>query len=544
MQALLLATGETDKLKPLTENIPSPVIPLANKPIMSYTVELLARQGIKKILVSLHYLANQVETFFGAGRRWGVRFDYLLQREAWGTAGALKWAEISLNETFIVLPADSIVEVDIHHALEFHKSRNSTFTVVTNCSKRSADRQLIISSNELVMGHESDQEPMNYVSDTGVYIIEPEVLEYIPARTKLDIHREFIPDLLEKNIEIHSYRMNGYWNPLDTYKEYQEAQCKYLQSGQKKKHFPDLDHSVLEPSFDGVQVSPGIWIAGNNLIHPSARFAPPVYIARNCRIGKDVEIGPEVVVASNVIIDDDASISRSTILNHTYVGKLVNIENRLVYQDRIIDMETGDSIRITDNFLLGPIYESDVNSSLKRAFDVIMSASIILLTLPFYILFALIIYPQTGHLFQKIERQNSDRSFTILRFQTRDLNNKPIRIGKWIELLGFDRFPELLSVLKGDMSMIGVKPLSPQEQDQAKEAWQQRRFESKPGITGLWYIQTNDDSSLDEIFITDAYYVSTRSGKKDLILLLQTVTAWSRKIRLGVKELRKRDVNL
>jgi NDP-sugar pyrophosphorylase family protein len=543
VQALLIATGETEKLKPLTENMPSPVIPLANKPIMSYAVELLARQGIKKILVSLNYLANQVETFFETGRRWGVRFDYLLQREGWGTAGALKWAETSLNETFLVLPADSIVEFDIHSALEFHKSCSSKFTVITNTSERAADRQIIVGLNELVVGFEGDQEQTISVSDTGAYIIEPEVLAYIPARTKYDIHHELIPALLEKNIEVHSYQMTGYWNPLDTYKEYQEAQHIYLQSGHKQKHFPDVDHPILEPSFDGVQVSPGIWIAGNNLIHPTARFAPPVYIARNCRIGRDVEIGPEVVIASNVIIDDDASISKSTILDHTYVGKLVNIENRLVYQDRIIDMETGDSLRITDNFLLGPIYESDVNSSLKRAFDVIMSAGLILLSFPIYILFALLIYPQTGHLFRRFERQSSGNSFTIIRFETRDLDNKPIRTGKWIELLGLERLPELLSVLKGDMSMIGVKPLSPQDLEQAKEAWQQRRFESKPGFTGLWYIQTNKKSSLDEVFITDAYYVSTRSGRKDLILLFQTVAAWSRKVRLGVKEFIKRDIS-
>ena len=105
--------------------------------------------------------------------------------------------------------------------------------------------------------------------------------------------------------------------------------------------------------------------------------------------------------------------------------------------------------------------------------------------------------------------------------------------------MGLERLPELFSVLKGDMSMIGVKPLSPQDQEQAKEAWQQRRFESKPGFTGLWYVQTNKNSSLDEIFITDAYYVSTRSGKKDLILLFQTVTAWSRKVRLGIKQFGK-----
>ena len=268
MLALLLATGETDKLKPLTENIPSPVIPLVNKPIMSYAVELLARQGIKEILVSLNDLADQVETFFETGRRWGVKFDYLLQREAWGTAGALKWAETSLNETFIVLPADLIVDLDIQRALDFHKSRSSKFTVVTNYSKRAADRQLMVSSKELVVGCESGQEQTIPVSDTGVYIIEPEVLEFIPARSKFDIHRELIPGLLEKNIEVHTYQMNGYWNPLDTYKEYQEAQCKYLQNGQRQKSYSDVDDPILDLLLMGFRLAQGFGSLGIILYTP------------------------------------------------------------------------------------------------------------------------------------------------------------------------------------------------------------------------------------------------------------------------------------
>jgi acetyltransferase-like isoleucine patch superfamily enzyme len=325
-------------------------------------------------------------------------------------------------------------------------------------------------------------------------------LKLIPFRKKLDIHRELIPMLLDEGISIHTYKTDGYWNPIDNFKDYQRAQNYLLRNRHRRKNNLKSNPSLKGSPLNGVQISPGIWIAGNNQIHPSARFAPPVYIANNCRICRDVEIGPEVVVSSNVIIDDEASISRSTVLDHTYVGRLVNIENRLVYQDHIVDIETGDHIRITDEFLLGPIYESDVNSGLKRASDILISAIMIFITLPISILVALLVFLQTGHLFRKVERQSYDHQFTVLKFLTRDLNGNPIRMGRWIELFELDRLPEFMSVLKGDMSMTGVKPLSPEDEKQANEAWQQRRFDSKPGYTGLLYIQTSKISSLFFIF--------------------------------------------
>ena len=117
MQILLLATGETDKLRPLTKNTPAPMLPVANRPAMVYAIEMLARQGIKKIMVSLYHMGGSVEAYFGDGRRWGIEIEYVLQREAWGTAGALKWAEHSLTDTCMVLPADIIIDLDIEAIL-------------------------------------------------------------------------------------------------------------------------------------------------------------------------------------------------------------------------------------------------------------------------------------------------------------------------------------------------------------------------------------------------------------------------------------------
>ena len=102
----------------------------------------------------------------------------------------------------------------------------------------------------------------------------------------------------------------------------------------------------------GLQIADGIWVGRNNAIHPSVRLQPPVFIGDNCRIGREVELGPEAVISQNVIIDDEATIYQSAVLDHTYVGQLVNVENRFVNKKNMIDVETGQNTEVTDHFLL------------------------------------------------------------------------------------------------------------------------------------------------------------------------------------------------
>ena len=132
MLAILNATGETEKLRPLTDMMPSPMVPVVDRPIMEYVIELLARQGIKKIIVSLHHLANQIEAYFGNGQRWGVSIEYVLQKEPWGSAGALKWADYMLEETCLVMPADALIDVDVNAVLAQHRERKSSVTIVVH----------------------------------------------------------------------------------------------------------------------------------------------------------------------------------------------------------------------------------------------------------------------------------------------------------------------------------------------------------------------------------------------------------------------------
>src|SRR5215217_7439820 len=132
MHILLLATDEQPKLPLLTEALPTPLVPIVNRPVMAVAVEILARAGNKEMFVSLCNRGGSIASYFGNGSRWGVQIEYLIQREGWGSAGALAWAGNLLTETVLVLPADSIIDLDIDAALAFHRAHGGLATMIVH----------------------------------------------------------------------------------------------------------------------------------------------------------------------------------------------------------------------------------------------------------------------------------------------------------------------------------------------------------------------------------------------------------------------------
>lgn len=535
MQAILLATGETQKLQPLTATIPAPMLPIANRPVMAYAIELLARQGIDHINVSLYHLPGSIEAFFGRGERWGVALDYVLQRDAWGTAGALKWAESSLTDTFIVLPADMVIDLDIAKLVGQHRVRGSVATAVVSRNRTDQSQPVCVGENGRLTNQPGGGE--SYYT-TGVYIFEPAVLAHIPARTPFDIAQQLLPALLAANLPVNSFDSSGYLNVLNSFEKYQEAQRTFLhnpQPGQPANGTAPLRFLSLE----GRQISEGIWVGLNNVIHPSARLAAPVFIGENCRIGAGVELGPDVVIGANVIIDDEASIQQSTILDHTYIGQLVNIEDRLVNKNLVVDTQTAASVEIEDRFLLGPTYETVAEGGGQRFIDTLLTLPLLLLLLPFLTVVAILTFITSGRVVQKKTRLKpymsgqsvTLRPFMLYNFYTRRENGRFTLLGNLLEKLGWHRLPELLNILQGELTLVGVRPLSPEEASQITESWQQKRHDAPVGFTGLWYVQNGRETEVDDMLIADVYYLATRSWREDWKLLRQTPAAWLRHMR-------------
>lgn len=542
-QIVLLATGETRRLWPLTETMPSPMVPLANRPVMAYTVELLARQRFKRIVVCLYHLAGHVEAFFGKGQRWGVTLDYVLQRDAMGSAGSLRWAKQLLDGTFAVMPADAIIDVNLEEVIMCHRARQMPATVVVHASNREGAGALILNEDRSVTGLAGDLTSEASWTNTGVYIFEPQILDLIPARTGAHIHSQLIPAILDAGLPINTYQMNGYSNTLDTFTDYYEAQSFMLRSALDGTLAGNGKPSIQHLALDGRRVAQGIWIGHNTVVHPTTRFALPVYIGDNCLIGRDAELGPDVVIGQNVIVDDEATISHSTILDNTYVGQLVMADRRLVNKGLVVDINTAEYVQIVDEYLLGSTHQSVAFGSLARFVQILFAALLLLATLPLTLPLALLSLLTTGHVFKLIPRAHAqstpngsawpaaNKAFNLIRFSTRDSLGRPGSIGGWMERLEWHRLPELLNVIKGDTALIGVKPLPPDELAHLIEVWQQKRTTCKTGFTGLWYTQTVRDGNLDDVLVADAYYAATRNWRTDLSILRDTPGTWFSRVR-------------
>jgi lipopolysaccharide/colanic/teichoic acid biosynthesis glycosyltransferase len=381
-----------------------------------------------------------------------------------------------------------------------------------------------------------DQKKWN---DTGIYVFEPKVLDYIPLRTHFDIHTQLMPAMLANGAPIIGCELQGYWNDLDTFPKYHEAQKAILHSVWEKPAASGGIPSVRYPLLQGREVSEGIWIGRNNRIHPDARLIPPVYIGDNCWIDRAVELGPETFIGSQVIVDSEASISHSTILDHTYVGKLVNIEHRLVHNSSIIDLVTGNQIQVVDPHLLSQTRQLNVRGGSKRIFDFSIAMLLFVLWLPVILVLAILLKITGGRVFDRVNHIRpgetnagpSRKPYPLLRFHipAKSRTNRLLRYCL-THLEGY-RLPELWNVIVGDLGLVGVKPLSVEEAGKITEAWQKKPYDYSPGITGLWYVDTRPDSKTDAFMIADAYYTVTRSWKEDLRLLLRTPYAWLKRVQ-------------
>lgn len=568
MQVFLLATDETPRLRPLTEHLPTSLVPVVDRPVLARVLELLARSGLKQARMALYRLPGNIERYCGDGRRWGVHLDYQLQREVLGSAGSLKWAEGSLKETFLVLPADVLIEADFAAALAFHKAHGGPATAILAPACDGAPTAWVAQDGRvcgLGPAAPGSDGAATRASLTGAYIFEPRVLELVPARTRFDCAHDLLPCLLDGSgldqpAQLRGYVTDAYWNPLDTFAALHAAQETYLRSAWTTR--PDDPAAgppaggprVRYPSLAGLQIAPGIWAGRNLAIHPSVRLAPPVYLGDNCQVGQEVELGPMAILGPNVIVDDQATVQDSLVLDDTYVGRLVNVVGRVVDRTLTIDAATGASTVVVDRFLLGETTPASMSASFGRFIDGAGAVLLLLLASPVILLSALaasissLLGGRGLCMFERLPRAGrpagapagppagapaaAPREFGMVHLPTRRTNGAGFTpLGRFLESSELDRLPALWNVLVGDLRLVGVQPLTVEEMANCTEDWQRERLAYPPGLTGLWYVEAPRGAEPDSTAVADAYYVATRTRGGDLRILWQTPGAWLRRMR-------------
>ncbi|MEO0013774.1 MAG: hypothetical protein RLZZ535_2163, partial [Cyanobacteriota bacterium] len=312
MRAVLMAGGSGTRLRPLTCDLPKPMVPILNRPIAEHIINLLKRHNIIEIIATLYYLPDVMRDYFQDGSEFGVQMTYAVEEEQpLGTAGCVKNIQPWLDDTFITISGDAISDFDLQEAIAFHREKKSKATLILTRVPNPVDFGVVITDPDgrinRFLEKPSLSEIFSDTVNTGIYILEPEVLDYLPENEESDFSNDLFPILLEQGEAMYGYVAEGYWCDIGHLEAYREAQYDALE--QKVK----LDFPYREKS-------PGIWLGSNTYIDPSAMIESPAMIGDNCRIGARVKIEAGTVIGDNVTIGSDANLKRPIIWNGATVG--------------------------------------------------------------------------------------------------------------------------------------------------------------------------------------------------------------------------------
>ncbi|MEM6611284.1 MAG: mannose-1-phosphate guanyltransferase [Cyanobacteria bacterium P01_C01_bin.72] len=312
MRAVLMAGGSGTRLRPLTCDLPKPMVPILNRPIAEHIINLLKRHNITEIIATLYYLPDVMRDYFQDGSDFGVQMTYAVEEEQpLGTAGCVKNIQQWLDDTFITISGDAITDFDLQAAIAFHREKKSKATLILTRVPNPVDFGVVITDPDgrinRFLEKPSLSEVFSDTVNTGTYILEPEIFDYLPENQESDFSNDLFPILLAKGEPIYGYVAEGYWCDVGHLEAYREAQ------------YDGLEQRV-QLDFPYSEKFPGIWIGSNSYVDSTAKIESPAMIGDNCRIGARVKIKAGTVIGDNVTIGADANLKRPIIWNGATVG--------------------------------------------------------------------------------------------------------------------------------------------------------------------------------------------------------------------------------
>lgn len=321
MKAIIMAGGEGSRLRPLTCDRPKPLTSVMNRPVMEHIIHLLKRHGINEIGVTLQYLPDTIRDYFGDGRELGVHLEYFVEESPLGTAGSVKNAEDFLDDTFLVISGDALTDFDLTKAIEYHRNQRAMATLVLTSVESPLEYGVVITDPAGIITQFLEKPSWGEVfSDkvnTGIYILEPEVLKYFERNQKFDFSQDLFPRLLQDGQPMYGFVLPGYWCDIGNLQQYAQA------------HLDVLNGKVLM-EIPGNQIAPGVWLEPGVELHPEAKIVPPVYLGANVKVGRGATLGPHTVVGDNCIIEDRATIKRSTLWDNVRIGSKAELRGTVL----------------------------------------------------------------------------------------------------------------------------------------------------------------------------------------------------------------------
>ncbi len=353
MKAMILAAGKGTRVRPITYTMPKPMMPILQKPVMEFLLELLRHHGFDQILVNVSHLAEEIENYFRDGQRFGVQIAYSFEGkidddgklvgEAIGSAGGMRRIQDFspfFDDTFVVLCGDALIDLDLTAAVKWHKSKGAIATIIT----KSVPKEEVSSYGVVVTDEEgrvkafqekpATEEALSTNINTGIYIFEPEVFNYIPSDVEYDIGSQLFPKLVEIKAPFYAIPMDFEWVDIGKVPDYWRAIRGVLLGEIKNVQIP------------GHEVAPGIYTGLNVAVNwDKVDITGPVYIGGMTRIEDGAKIVGPAMIGPNCWICSGATVENSVIFEWSRLGPGIRLVDKLVFGRYCVD-KTGAAIDV------------------------------------------------------------------------------------------------------------------------------------------------------------------------------------------------------
>ncbi|MGM2833547.1 sugar phosphate nucleotidyltransferase, partial [Bacillus cereus group sp. Bce025] len=327
MKGVILAGGKGRRLRPLTCNTPKPMLPLLEKPVLEYNIELLRQHGIREIAITVQYMSAAIKQYFGDGSKWGVNLYYFEDSPPLGTAGSIKQAEKFLDEPFVVISGDALTDFQLSEGITFHEQKKRMVTMFVKEVENPLSFGLVVMNKEQEVTRYIEKpswnEVVSNIVNTGIYIMEPEIFSYIPPREFFDFSQDVFPLLANKNA-LFAYLSEGYWLDIGTFDQYRQAQF-------------DLLTKKLQVPIPYTEVLPMVWMGEGVTIGKGTKIHGPSFIGEGARIGAGSVIEPYSIIGKNSVVSSYSHLQKSIIFANAHIGKYCELLETTIGEHTMVE---------------------------------------------------------------------------------------------------------------------------------------------------------------------------------------------------------------
>ena len=342
-----MAGGEGTRLRPLTSNQPKPMVPIVGKPCMEHILDLLRRHDMHEVVVTLAFMPQAIRTYFGDGTTLEMDVDYSVEEQPLGTAGSVRLARERLDDTFLVISGDALCDVDLTGLVAAHREKGAAVTIALKSVDNPLEYGIVVTDEdgrvERFLEKPSWGQVFSDTINTGIYVLEPEVLRHIPTDRPYDFSKELFPLLLEMGRPIYGHVLDGYWQDIGNLEQFRQA------------NFDALDGRV-QLDIPGLRLRGNVWVSEEVDINEVAGVAGPAFIGANCRIADGASIGAHAVLSQGVIVREGARVTRSVVDAGSYLGRSSVVEGAIIGRgcDLRDHVRVHEGVAIGDQVTIGP----------------------------------------------------------------------------------------------------------------------------------------------------------------------------------------------